>query len=93
MAEVRDEIPNRDLGDRGCASCGLLEPLPVRDTLKSICACVVADRPDLPIALAREHAMSVYFVLLVNAATYALAGMVAEAMWRHYKQRRYVISN
>ena len=31
-----------------------------------------------PIALARHHALSIYFVLLVNAATYALLGSVVE---------------
>ena len=31
-----------------------------------------------PIALARHHALSIYFVLLVNAATYALLGTVVE---------------
>ena len=30
-----------------------------------------------PIALARHHALSFYFVLLVNAATYALVGAAA----------------
>jgi hypothetical protein len=38
-----------------------------------------------PIALARHHALSFYFVLFVNAATYALAGTVVEAARRHYK--------
>jgi hypothetical protein len=37
-----------------------------------------------PIALARRHALSFYFVLVVNAATYALAGLVVEAMRRYY---------
>lgn len=40
-----------------------------------------------PIALARDHALSIYFVLLVNAATYALAGTVVEIVRRHYKPR------
>ena len=39
-----------------------------------------------PIALARDHALSVYAVLLVNAATYALAGSAVEAVWRHNKR-------
>ena len=33
-----------------------------------------------PIALARHYALSFYFVLLVNAATYALAGRIVEIM-------------
>ena len=39
-----------------------------------------------PIALARHYTLSFYFVLLANAATYALVGTIAEAMRRHYKQ-------
>ena len=36
------------------------------------------------IALAREHALSFGFVLLVNAATYALIGMVVEILrWQY----------
>jgi hypothetical protein len=38
-----------------------------------------------PIALARHYALSFYFVLLVNAATYALIGTVVETMRRYYK--------
>lgn len=34
-----------------------------------------------PIALARQHHMTIYFVLLANALTYALAGLVLETMW------------
>jgi hypothetical protein len=41
-----------------------------------------------PIALARHHALSFYFVLLMNAATYALVGMIVEAMRRHFKPAR-----
>jgi hypothetical protein len=41
-----------------------------------------------PIALARQHALSFYFVLLMNAATYALAGTVVEAVRRHFKPAR-----
>jgi len=44
-----------------------------------------------PIALAQHYALSFYFVLLVNAATYALVGTVVETMRRHYKPR--LISN
>ncbi len=40
-----------------------------------------------PIALAHHYALSFYFVLLVNAATYALVGSVVETMRRHYKPR------
>jgi hypothetical protein len=38
-----------------------------------------------PIALARNYALSFYFVLLMNAATYALIGTVVETVRRHYK--------
>jgi hypothetical protein len=38
-----------------------------------------------PIALARHYPLSFYFVLLINAATYALVGTVVETMRRHYK--------
>jgi hypothetical protein len=41
-----------------------------------------------PITLARHHALSFYFVLLVNAATYALVGTVVETVRQHYKQSR-----
>ena len=41
-----------------------------------------------PIALIHHHAVSLYFVLLVNAATYALVGTVVETMRRHYRQTR-----
>jgi hypothetical protein len=44
-----------------------------------------------PISLAHHHALSFYFVLLVNAATYALVGAIVETM-RHHKQTR-LISN
>jgi hypothetical protein len=40
-----------------------------------------------PIAIASEHPQGFYFVLVVNAATYALAGVVVETMRRHYKPR------
>lgn len=35
-----------------------------------------------PIALARQHHMTIGFVLLANALTYALAGLMVETMWR-----------
>lgn len=38
-----------------------------------------------PIAVARHYALSFYFVLLVNAGTYALVGRVVEIMRRHHK--------
>lgn len=44
-----------------------------------------------PIALAHHYTLSFYFVLFMNAATYALVGMVVETMRRHYKAR--LISN
>jgi hypothetical protein len=40
-----------------------------------------------PIALAGRYPLSFYFVLLVNAATYGLAGALVEATRRHYKPR------
>ena len=36
-----------------------------------------------PISLFRHHAMSMYFVLLVNTATYAVAGLIFEGARRH----------
>lgn len=49
----------------------------------------------MPVALARHYAIaaSVYVVLLLNAASYALVGTVVESMWRHYKHRHDLISN
>lgn len=35
-----------------------------------------------PIALARQHHITIYFVLLANALTYAFAGLVLETMWQ-----------
>jgi hypothetical protein len=37
-----------------------------------------------PIALARHYALSFYSILLMNAATYALVGLVVETMRRRY---------
>ena len=42
-----------------------------------------------PISLAHHHAMSFYFVLLVNAATYGLVGTVVETV-RHQRQTRLI---
>jgi hypothetical protein len=37
-----------------------------------------------PIAMARQyHPQGFYFVLIANAATYALAGVLVETMWRY----------
>jgi hypothetical protein len=44
-----------------------------------------------PIAFARHYALIFYFVLFMNAATYALVGSIVETMQRHYKSR--LISN
>jgi hypothetical protein len=41
-----------------------------------------------PIALAHQYALSFYFVFLMNAATYALVGIVVETMRRQYKQTK-----
>jgi hypothetical protein len=40
-----------------------------------------------PIALARRYPLSFYFVLLANAATYALVGVLVETIRRHYQTR------
>jgi hypothetical protein len=40
-----------------------------------------------PIAIAGQHPQSFYFVLIANAATYALAGVVVEATRRYYHVR------
>jgi hypothetical protein len=40
-----------------------------------------------PIALARRYPLSFYFVRLINAATYALAGTVVETMKRQFSRR------
>lgn len=40
-----------------------------------------------PIAIARQHPQGFYFVLFVNAATYALASSVVETMRRLYRPR------
>ncbi len=37
-----------------------------------------------PIAMAGRHPQGFYFVLITNAATYALAGVVVETMRRYY---------
>ena len=42
-----------------------------------------------PIALiGRHHALSFYFVLLVNGGTYAMIGSVMETLRRHYKNNQ-----
>ncbi len=41
-----------------------------------------------PVTLARHYPLSFYFVLLVNAATYGLAGAVFEAMRAYFQQSR-----
>jgi hypothetical protein len=40
-----------------------------------------------PIAMASRHPLTFYFVLITNAATYALAGIVVETMRRYYLMR------
>jgi hypothetical protein len=39
-----------------------------------------------PIALVRHHAMSFYSVLLVNAGTYALLGVIVEIVRQQHKR-------
>ncbi len=38
-----------------------------------------------PIALAHHYALSFYWVLLANAATYALVGGIVETIRQHYQ--------
>src|ERR1700722_15802414 len=40
-----------------------------------------------PIAIASQHPQTFYFVLVVNAATYALAGVVLETARRYHHLR------
>ena len=40
-----------------------------------------------PISLESQHPQGFYFVLIANAATYALAGIVLETTRRHYQIR------
>jgi RsiW-degrading membrane proteinase PrsW (M82 family) len=40
-----------------------------------------------PIAIASNHPQSFYFVLIVNAATYALVGVMVEMTRRFYQTR------
>jgi hypothetical protein len=40
-----------------------------------------------PIAMAGRNPQSFYFVLVVNAATYALVGIVLKWMWRYFHLR------
>ena len=40
-----------------------------------------------PIALAHHHALSLYFVLLANAAMYALFGVIVETIRQHRYQK------
>jgi hypothetical protein len=40
-----------------------------------------------PIALAHRYPLSIYFVLLANAATYAVVGLLVETIRRHYQAR------
>jgi hypothetical protein len=37
-----------------------------------------------PISIAHQHPQSFYFVLVMNAATYALAGVLVETIRRHH---------
>lgn len=38
-----------------------------------------------PIALARQHPMSVYVALLTNTVTYAMVGAIIETIRRHFR--------
>ena len=40
-----------------------------------------------PITLARHHSLSLYLVLLVNTATYALIGLAVETLRRRLRPR------
>jgi hypothetical protein len=58
---------------------------PIQITAKAVAwtlACL-----SCPIALAHRYPLSIYFVLLANAATYALVGVVVETIRRHYQTR------
>jgi hypothetical protein len=43
-----------------------------------------------PIALFGHQALSIYLVLIVNAATYALVGAIVETVRQHYKSARFL---
>jgi hypothetical protein len=45
-----------------------------------------------PIALASHFVLGFYSVLLLNAATYALVGMLVEATWRRHKTNHLIPS-
>jgi len=56
---------------------------PIQITAKAVAwtvACLTC-----PIALAHRYPLSFYFVLLANAATYALVGVLVETIRRHHK--------
>ena len=58
---------------------------PIQITAKALAwtlACLTC-----PIALAHRYPLSFYFVLLANAATYALVGVIVETIRRHYQSR------
>ena len=58
---------------------------PIQITAKAVAwtlACLTC-----PIALAHRYPLSIYFVLLTNAATYALVGVVVETIRQHYQTR------
>jgi hypothetical protein len=40
-----------------------------------------------PVALAHHYALSFYLVVLANAATYALVGVIVETIRQHYQTR------
>ena len=41
-----------------------------------------------PVALFRSRPLTIYFVLAMNAATYALAGMIVETIrWQYHRAR------
>ena len=46
----------------------------------------------MPISLFRHYRMSVYFVMAVNAATYALVGTLVE-LWRRNRHHPTIASN
>ena len=39
-----------------------------------------------PITLLSSHPLSLYWVILANAVTYALLGMILESLWRRLRQ-------
>jgi hypothetical protein len=76
------KLQNRDLD--GYTSCRLMDALHLRNTQHHNALGIVRSLAYVtcPIALATHLVLSFYSVLFVNAATYALVGMLVAATWR-----------